>query len=113
MNQHPAIQSLMDGVKTGGWEGLENFGKNAKEAAVRMREQAEREARIVQETFSTPSGQQCLEWLIKMTLLRGPNQEELAATTAEAFAIANARRQGQDQIVFTILQALSFKEQQG
>jgi hypothetical protein len=108
--QTPVIQNIMDQLKTSGWAAFDNMGQSAAESAARMRDDAEREARIVRECFATPAGQACLEWLIKKTILRGPNQEELGAVTAEHFALANAKRLGQNLTVFMILQALNYKE---
>jgi hypothetical protein len=113
MNQQtPAIAGIMNRLKTEGWGAFENMGQNAAETASRMRDEAEREARIVQACFETEAGQACLEWLIKKTILRGPNQAEIGATTAEHFSLASAKRLGQNLTVFMILQALSYKDQQ-
>lgn len=100
----------MEQLSAGGWDALQNFGGNAKTEAYRLREEAEREARIVIECFGTPAGHACLEWLIKKTILRGPNPEQIGATTAEHYAIASAKREGQNATVFTILHALNFKD---
>jgi hypothetical protein len=110
--QTPAIAGIMNRLKTEGWAAFENMGQDAAETAARMRDEAEREARIVQACFGTEAGQACLEWLIKKTILRGPNQEEIGATTAEHFALASARHLGQDLTVWMILQALNYKDQQ-
>lgn len=108
----PAVTSILDQLKTQGWGAFDNIGQNAAETAARMREDAEREARIVQQCFETPAGQACLVWLIQKTILRGPNQDELGAVTSDHFAIASARRLGQNLVVYMILQALNYKDNQ-
>lgn len=110
MQQPNVLQNIMKQLNTGGWDALNNIGESPQLQLAKQMEDAQREARIVMECFGTAAGQQCLEWLIKKTLLRGPNAEQQGAVTAEHFAIASAKREGQNNVVFMILQALNFKE---
>jgi hypothetical protein len=104
-----AILSQLTG---GGWDSLNNMGASAEADLRRMSEDAEREARIVLECFGTEAGKACLEWLIKKTILRGPNADQQGASNAEHYAIASAKREGQNQIIFLILQALNHRDVQ-
>lgn len=100
-----AVDALLNGDFDRFTALAEVAGKGA-EAKALIAQQAE--AKIVQDALGTPEGRRFLDWLIGKTLLRGPNEAQLTATTAEAHSIANARREGQNQLVATIIDALKF-----
>ena len=114
MNQQQpaALAAIVNQLQTGGWAAFDNIGQGMAENLARMKDEAEREARVVQACFETPQGQACLQWLIEKTLLRGPNQDEAGAVTAEHFALASAKRFGQNSVVWMILTAMNYKENQ-
>ncbi|MGE0698294.1 MAG: hypothetical protein AB7O57_04290 [Hyphomicrobiaceae bacterium] len=70
--------------------------------------QRSREARILARCFETPAGCQALALLRAKTIDRPPTDEELRATSVEAFALAQARRQGAANLVFQVLAALDY-----
>lgn len=100
-------QSLIEqALQSQGWAAFEGLGERAAADKKRQDEQERTEAAIVHAALSTPEGEKFVLWLMQKTLLRSPGDAELGARTAEAYAIAKARREGQNQIVFTILTAL-------
>ena len=68
----------------------------------------QREARIFERCFGTPSGREALALLRTKTIDRPPTDEELRATSVEAFALLQARRQGAANLVFQVLAALDY-----
>lgn len=102
------LHAIMRSMATGGWDALNNLGGEVSQAAGAELDEAKRQSELVRKFFATEAGGQFLEWLIGKTLLRPPGPAE-EAVTAEAYAIAKARREGQNGIVFMILQALNFK----
>lgn len=67
---------------------------------------AKQEAGLVAAALTTPERQLFPSWLVGKTLMRPSAEGTLAAATAEAYAIAKARREGQNGLVFMILHAL-------
>lgn len=111
MAQADDLKERLAQVAHGGWDGLEDGEAVIAEAARRQEiEQAEREANhraMVRAAFVTPQGQALLEWLKANTILLPPQADELMATTAEAYALAAKKREGQNSIVFKILSLLA------
>jgi len=103
-------KGLMDLLSAGGWSGLEDAEKAV--GAFNDRQQAQEleehraQARIVRNMVRTPEGKAFLAWLLEKTLMRPPGHLEINATSAEAYAIAKARREGQNGIAFMLLSAL-------
>jgi hypothetical protein len=94
-------------LATPGWAAFEDLTKKAAGDAKRLMDEARTEANIVGAALATPEGRRFLHWLIRKTLARPPAEQEMAAaSSAEAYSIAKARREGQDLIVFMILHAL-------
>ena len=101
------LQEMLEQVmQTPGWGAFENLSGKAAGDHKRLMDEATEEAAVVQAALSGPEGQRFLAWLMRKTLLRPPGDQELGAATAEAYAIAKARREGQNGLVFMILQAL-------
>jgi hypothetical protein len=93
-------------LKTPGWGAFENLSDKAAGDQARLMDEARVEANLVAAALTTPEGQRFVAWLLQKTLLRPPAEQELTAATAEAYAIANARREGQNGVTFMILHAL-------
>lgn len=97
-------------IAAGEWAGIDDAEETLKafnEAQEREEtEQRAIEARIVKRALATPDGHVFLGWLARKTVLRPPNGIELSAATADAYAIAKAKREGQNSIYFTIMEAL-------
>ena len=92
--------------KTPGWGAFEDLTKKAAGDTKRLMDAARDEASVVAAALDTPEGRKFLNWLIQKTLLRPPAEQELAAASAEQYAIAKARREGQNGVAFMILHAL-------
>lgn len=104
------LDELMQSLGGEGWKDLEGFndrfGKMARQQGAAEREEIERQAAIVDAALNTGAGKDLLNLLIQFTLLRQPEDLERAAATAEAYAIAKAKREGQNSIVFLLLARL-------
>lgn len=105
------LSDIMGRLSNGGWSDLEGLGEQAanlhRTQAQQQREEAEREAAIVKATLDTEAGRKLLDLLIRKTLFRPSTDEERMALNAEAYAILKARREGQNAIVFMLLQMLA------
>ena len=102
---------VLEKLAGGGWSDLEgigkSFGNQVREQTRVEREELERQSAIFAATFGTEDGKKALEILMRMTLLRQPDEEERAArTNAQAYAIAKARREGENGLVFLLLARL-------
>jgi len=99
-------QQIFETLRTGDWMDTDHLiaqaGKQREQAQHKMRE----EAAVVQAALATPEGARFIDWLAKNTLLRPPTDQELNPANAESYAIAKARREGQNGVLFMILQAL-------
>jgi len=104
------LDDLMQNALGGGWDGIENAGKTAalvnKEESRKLREEAQRQAAIMRKCFSGKAGKAALKLLVEKTLLRSQSLEERNAKTADHSAILAARREGQRDVVFMILDML-------
>lgn len=69
--------------------------------------QRQHEMKIVADALASEAGAKFIEWLALKTVLRGANEAELGARTADEAAIASQRRIGQNQIFFTIVEVLN------
>jgi hypothetical protein len=93
-------------LSTPGWSALQDLTKKAAGDTKRLMDEARAEASVVGAALASPEGRRFLHWLIRKTLLRPPAEQELAAASAEQYAIAKARREGQNGVAFMILHAL-------
>lgn len=101
------LREMLGGLAREGWGGMEPDPKALQRDIENMRARALAEAVPVARLFATPEGQQVLFWLVRVTLLRPPEPEEQAAfKSADEYALRKARREGQNGIVFMILQAM-------
>ncbi|MFA7504287.1 MAG: hypothetical protein WCZ28_06275 [Burkholderiaceae bacterium] len=114
------LGEIFSRLETGGWGDLENLGEQIASAnkaqSQKLRAEAEREAAIVKAALDNDAGRALLDLLVRKTLFRPSSGEEQAAATAEAYAILKARREGQNAIVFMLLQMLAVargQEKQG
>ena len=73
------------------------------------RDKARAEAAVVKAALDSEAGVRFLVWLANKTVLRGESEQERGAVTAEAYAIASARRRGQNGVFFAIVEALNWK----
>jgi hypothetical protein len=102
-----SMQTMMEQLlKTPGWGSLEDLQSKAAGDQAKLMDEARAEAALVHAALSTDEGQRFLAWLLQKTLLRPPAEQEMAAISVEAYAIAKARREGQNGIAFMILHAL-------
>ena len=97
---------LEQAFNTPGWGAFEDLTKKAAGDQARLMDAAQVEAITVAAALETPEGKRFLAWLTEKTLLRPPAEQELAPRSAELYAIAKARREGQNGVVFMILHAL-------
>ena len=103
------LEDMMRKLGAGGWAGFDEEAM-AKVQAGELRAERDQmlaEAAVVRRCLANPEGEAFLLWLLKKTLMRPPNAQEQAPSTAEMYAIAKARREGQNAILFTILDALA------
>lgn len=101
----------LEQIAQGGWDGIDDPNgvlKVAREEQSRIeREERQRQVKIFHDCFRTEAGQRCLALLRLKTIDRPPTAEELATTSAEAFALMQARRMGAANLVFMIEAALA------
>lgn len=104
------LRKLVEEMAAGNWAGIDDADETLKQYndAQERAEADERavQARIVKRALGTPEGRVFLAWLAQKTVLRPPNGIELSAKTADEFAIAKAKREGQSSIYFMIMEAL-------
>ena len=98
-------------IAEGGWDSFEEADAVTREAAkVRAAKDSARareNQRIVRAALTTPDGKALMAWLEANTILLPPQADELNAATAEAYAIAKARREGQNAIIFKLREMLA------
>lgn len=90
-----------------GWAGLRQGDINHEALRQQMMVEAQSEAAIVAACFATPAGHACLDWLVAKTLMRPPSDQEFAATSVEQYALLKARREGQNGVIYMILNAIA------
>lgn len=109
MQSDDVLAQLMKGI-SGGWGGIEDAERVASEANQRMlddeRRQMREEAELVRRALDNKAGRQFLEWLARKTVLRPASARQAGATTAEAYAIEAAKREGQNSIFHIIADAI-------
>jgi hypothetical protein len=93
-----------------GWDGIENGGKSGAAATAadhkRRAEIASEEAKVIAKALGDADGLAALQILIGKTLWRSETYEERNANSADMYAIRNAERNGQRQLIFMILNML-------
>ena len=112
LTDHEA-RALEADVMAGGWASLdiERTQKLRAHHAAKMRIEQREKARVVRDALATPAGQRFLaEFLKPRTIEFRQTPAEAGATTAEAYAIAAARREGRNSIWWAIQDALAFDE---
>lgn len=105
------FERTMRRVGAGGWdESLEDGETDLREA---MSKQAKADAeeraatrRMVRDALGGEAGARLMDWLMRNTVLLPPQGLELDATTAEAYAIAKAKREGQNAVVLQLKRLL-------
>lgn len=101
------IEALTDDLfAKGGWDALDIDRQSLSLDAQKMIAAAVEEAVPVAKLFASEDGQRVLHWLMRKTLLRPPSVEQRMAQSPEAYALAAARREGQNGVIFMILHAL-------
>jgi hypothetical protein len=108
------VEQMLEQVMAGtnGWGAFEDLAKKTAGDQARLMEEAKAEAGLVAAALSTPEGEKFVHWLIRKTLFRPPAEQELTAASAEVYAIAKARREGQNGVTFMILHALDVARQE-
>ncbi len=105
------MREALEEIAHGGWPSIDDARKVVSEAAKQRRlieDARERETkRMVRAALISPEGKALLTWLEDNTVKLRPQADELNAVTAEAYAIAKARREGQNAIVFKIWDLLA------
>lgn len=104
------LLGLAMGEGWGAIDGVEKRLRTLNDAeATRQQERAIIERATLAEGLSDDPArrQRFLVLLLRKTLLRGPSIEEQTAATAEAYAIAKARREGENGIVLMLMSALA------
>ncbi|HRN83279.1 MAG TPA: hypothetical protein PK857_00545 [Hyphomicrobium sp.] len=103
-------ENFVSQLFAGGWDAIENPGAKARDANKRatdeQREAYRAKCAVIAKALGDEDGRAALALLVEMTLMRPPSDEETAARTMEAYAIAKAVREGQSNIVFTIFEML-------
>jgi hypothetical protein len=110
------IDQLLKQIAGGGWSELDNaaatLSKMTDEQSKAEREEIERQAAIIAGALGTADGKALIELLLQITIMRQPDDIERGAQTADAYAIAKAKREGQNSIVFFLLARLQQKRGQ-
>jgi hypothetical protein len=96
------MERLARGIAQEGWDGFDVFDASSAEAVARQQAKRVAEARDIAGPLAGEAGDRFLVWLAQVTLLRTPNDMERVAQSAEAYALAKAKREGQNDIFFII-----------
>lgn len=111
MNGADDFGNELEALASGGWDDLGQGQKRLREARDRvLRDEAEAEAahaRVVRDALDTPAGARLMAWLRSQTIEREESGNEVPGLSVEAYALAMARRQGQDSIVRRLAQYLA------
>ncbi|MCK4946393.1 MAG: hypothetical protein KAS59_09040 [Alphaproteobacteria bacterium] len=99
----PSAEDILKGLNMpAGWKGLKNSAQPVEEGLKKEREQLQRD---YQATFETPHGRRVLESLLDQTFRRPsvPTAINDSPLTIEKVALYATERQGQNSVVFFIL----------
>jgi hypothetical protein len=99
------LKDVLDDVAEDGWAGLEGLGAR-RSMMPKMNQEALDDARMVNAALSTPDGRRFIKWLVEQTKLRGEGDDEIAPKDIHLYAVAKAKRAGQNSVVDMILLAL-------
>lgn len=83
---------------------------NARAESLERAERARQRA-IVRGALATPAGAAFLAWLRQRTIELPASADMIEATSAEAYALRAARREGANQLYFTILEAMADEDE--
>lgn len=100
------LKAALDRISGEGWSGLELNKPVSDQAAVALHKAMLAEAAIVADMVATPEGRRFFDWLLMRTVLCTPTEQQQQAQAIEAYAIASARRDGMQSIVFSMLAAM-------
>jgi hypothetical protein len=111
MLNDPTI-AVLDRLSRGGWNSLEaaqgEFDAEAKRIGNEAKIEHDRQAAIVVAALGTPEGKALLDLLILKSLLLPLSDFERGAQTAEAYALAKAKREGRESIVLMLIGMLQY-----
>lgn len=102
---------LMADMASGGWPGLDlDKQRELREwQSRRNAHEASEKARVVRDALATPAGRRFLdEFLRPRTIEMRRTAAEAQATTADAYLIEAARREGRNSIWWSIQEALAY-----
>lgn len=104
--------AMMERIAQGGWASLDAAHSDIDQAAKRLggeqKIEQDRQAAIVAKVLATEDGRALLNLLLEKSLLAPQSDAERAAQTAEAYAIAKAKREGRDSIVLMLIGMLQY-----
>lgn len=101
------LDAVMAELSKDGWAGLQPVDQKANDEVLkRQRDLMLEEAAVLAAPFETPAGQRALHELMRRTILRPPTLEAQASKSVEEYALLAKQREGQDQVVWMILQAM-------
>ena len=105
------VEDRLRAIADGGWDSFDGASKVVTEAAKQRRileDARERETRrMVRAALTSEQGKALMAWLEANTILLPEQSDELNAVTAEAYAIAKARRAGMNAIIFKLRDMLA------
>lgn len=109
-NPTEALDHMFNAFAKDGWDGIAAVQAKAREMASAENEQGQaarqRELDIIARVFGSPDGAALLQLLVKKTIWRSASVDEREAKTVEQYALAKAKREGQNDVVFMILAML-------
>ena len=100
------MQEILQKAASGGWGAFENLAKNAQQDFDKQRAEIMAEAATIAAPFRTPEGKRCLELLMLKTIMR-PLAMPIEGMSLEQQALYSNRREGQNQVIAMICNALS------
>lgn len=108
------MAQMLRQMGTGSLDEQEDAARQANAAILEeeMR-QADAEAQIVRRALDSDAGRAFVAWLERKTIRRRANGEEAGAQACEAYALAKAKREGQDAIYWMIVDALEYGRDDG
>jgi hypothetical protein len=95
-----------------GWGKFENNNASVEADFKSQREEMLAEAAMIAAPFLTPEGQDVLQLLVEKTFMR-PLIQPVEVMTLEQHALYAARREGQNQVVAMLLNAVAAVSSQG
>ena len=102
------LNGMLSGLAREGWDAFDGLDERQQDEQKRVVAANQEQAEIVRKALGTPEGANFISWLAQLTVLRPPSQEENASVTIEDYALRKARREGQNQIFYSIMAALHY-----